>query len=58
MGDLQCKHCGIERSYADAHIADIRGFKCDENVRKDTYTDPNGNQRTATLNLEHEWEEV
>lgn len=56
MTDLKCKHCGVEKSFADANIADVRGDTCAENTRKETsYVE--GRQMTTTLELEHEWYE-
>lgn len=56
MGDLKCKHCGVEKSYADANIADVRGDTCLENTRTEaSYVE--GRRMTATLELEHEWYE-
>ena len=57
MSDLKCTHCGTEKSYADANIADVRGDVCAENTEKMTsYVD--GRSMTATVQKEHEWIEV
>jgi len=54
MTDLKCKHCGVEKGYADANIADVRGETCPENTRTESsYVE--GRQMTATVELEHEW---
>jgi len=54
MTDLMCEHCGAEKGYADANIADIRGETCPENTEKMT-SHVDGHKRTATLEKEHEW---
>jgi len=57
MTDLKCKHCGIEKSYADANIADVRGETCPEKTRAET-SNVEVRQMTATVELEHDWYEV
>ena len=54
MTDLMCKHCGTEKSYADANIADVRGETCSENTDKMT-SHVDGHKRVATLEKQHEW---
>ena len=50
MSDLKCRHCGIEKSYADANITDIRGDKCSKNTETKSV-----NGWKYTKELEHEW---
>ena len=49
-GDLRCVHCGAEKTYADANIADVRGETCPEHTETVTAAG-----RTSTRELQHEW---
>jgi len=53
MSDLKCKRCGIERSYADANIADLKET-CE--VERDVNT-PAHRPDTVTVSSKHDWEE-
>ena len=57
MTDLTCIHCGTEKSYADANIADVRGETCLEHTEEMvSYVD--GREMVATVEKEHTWIEA
>ena len=52
MGDLKCRKCGTEASYADANIADLRQT-CGAELRPDNTSD----RGTAIGGERHDWVE-
>jgi len=54
MTDLKCTRCGVEKSYADANIADIHKT-CEKEV---DVSSPAGFGDTTTVSAEHNWEEI
>lgn len=53
MSDLKCTKCGIERSYADANIADLRQT-CGADLTPGNTTE----RGTAAGGDEHDWVEA
>jgi hypothetical protein len=53
MTDLRCTKCGIERTFADANIADLHRT-CGSSLEPGNVTD----YGTAIGGEEHDWEEL